>query len=128
MQVAVTLAPGASKVYGNLCSQILDPVVIGKTGLNISISQSRTLSLELSFSGVVVDSFMVDSGYVKKYKDYNISFEKVGSGNSRITTKTTLERRYNARTGYVINPGRVFPAGENMIDISLPEPREPVYT
>jgi hypothetical protein len=77
LTVAVSLAPGQSKVYGNSCNQILDAVVIGKTGLNLTISQSKTLSLDLLYSGTILDSFVVDSGYVKKYKDYNISFEKV---------------------------------------------------
>jgi hypothetical protein len=59
--VAVSLAPGQSKIYGNGCNQILDAVVIGKTGLNLAMSQSKSLSLILLYSGTVLDSFQVDS-------------------------------------------------------------------
>jgi hypothetical protein len=57
---------------------------------------------------------------MQKYSDYNMSFEKVGEGNTWITTKTTLERRYNNRVGFVVNPGKVYSTGENLEKVDLP--------
>jgi hypothetical protein len=39
-----------------------------------------------------------------------------------------MDRRYNNATGYVINPGKIYTTGENLVDVSIPEPEITVYT
>ncbi len=124
----VSLPSYETKVYGNTCGQLLDASVVGESGLHLSISKTKQLNLKVFFEWILLDDFIVDTGYIKKYVGYQQSFEKVGTEDFRITTRTTLDRRFNNAIGYVSNPGKVYSTGENIIDMSIPEKLDPVYT
>ena len=122
MYLPVRLLASQSKVYAQQGNQIQDSSVIALSGIAWQHDPNKRLHIQAYDQFWGQDEFIVDERYMKKYSDYNISFEKVGEGNAWITTKTTLDRRYNNRVGFVVNPGKVYATGENLERIDLPPP------
>ena len=58
-------------------AQISGTAYIGKTGLALSMTDTASIYIQLSISGQIVDSFVVDQYRVNKYNDKKTSFEKV---------------------------------------------------
>ncbi len=112
----VSIHPGASMIFGDNLSQISGDVLIGKTGLSLNLIDTVTINIHLIISGQIEDSFFVDKYRVNKYNDKKTSFEKVGN----LVTPVITDRVRNAKTNHLINPGRYFATGTNLIDVSFP--------
>lgn len=80
------------------------------------MTDTETINLHLLISGQIVDSLFVDSYRANKYNDKKTSFEKLGE----VATRVQTDRRANMQSGYTINPGMYFTAGNNITDVSVP--------
>ncbi len=113
--VNISVLSGESKLFGDNIIQISGSQFIAKTGLSLNLIDTSPIHIQLSISGQVEDSFLVDSYRVNLYNDKKTSFEKVGW----VSTRTTSGRIINALSGYTINPGRYFGSG-TVSDVSFP--------
>jgi hypothetical protein len=74
----ISLLSGESKIFGDNLSQVSGNRFIGKTGLAFNILDTAAINIQLTISGQMVDSFLVDQYRVNLYNDKKTSFEKVG--------------------------------------------------
>jgi len=112
----ISLLAGESKLFGDNFSQVSGNRFIGKTGLSLNLIDTNPINIQLSMSGQVEDSFLVDAYRVNLYNDKKTSFEKIGG----ISTRTTSGRIVNALSWYTINPW-VHSVMENIpTDVSFP--------
>ncbi len=112
----ISLIAGESKVFGDNLSQVSWNRFIGKTGLSLNLIDTAPINIQLSISGQIEDSFLVDQYWVDLYNDKKTSFEKIGG----IVTRTTSGRVANALSGYIINPWVHSAMGNTITDVSFP--------
>lgn len=122
----VLILSGESKIFGDTLSQISGTQWIGKTGLALNMTDTAAINIQVSISGQVEDTFLVDEYRVNKYNDKKTSFEKIGNISTRVQNPT------NNQTGYMITPGSYlsdwsgidvsFPPQQSSGDLQLPLP------
>ncbi|MFZ2151079.1 MAG: thermonuclease family protein [Candidatus Absconditicoccaceae bacterium] len=89
----------------------------------LSISDTSTISINLFYSGQILDSFYVPQDFVNSINNLKTSFERVINSGNLVTTIATTGRIYNLKPeyvlgGYVANPGKVWELSGNLTDIS----------
>ncbi len=110
----ISLLSGESKIFGDNLSQVSGNRFVGKTGLWLSLIDTAAINIQLSISGQVEDSFLVDQYRVNLYNDKKTSFEKV----AWVSTRVQTGRVVNAQSGIIINPGVYFRTG-NVTNVSF---------
>ena len=111
----ISLLWGESKLFGDNMSQVSAYQYIAKTGLALNLTDTAAINIQLLLSGQIEDVFVVDQYRVNKYNDKKTSFEKVGT----TVTPVVSDRIVNAQSGYIVSPGKYFPTGTIVADVTF---------
>lgn len=114
--INISLLVGESKIFGDNVSQVSWNYFVGKTGLSLNLIDTSPIYIQLSISGQLEDSFLVDQYWVDEYNDKKTSFEKI----AWISTRVQTARVANALSGYTINPWVYSVMGNTSTDVSFP--------
>jgi hypothetical protein len=82
----------------------------------MGFTDTKQLQLNLVWSGLVIDAFLVDTGTVTKLNDKDTSLEKIFLSGAYVITGTSLLRTANTTGGMHANPGIFFQ------ELASPEP------
>lgn len=83
------------------------------------------VQLDLIFSWVMIDTFIVHADRVQKLSGDKTSFEKIGTGETSWAYLTTyiwlnLDRVHNTKSPYLGNPWKLFTSAENTKNVTKP--------
>lgn len=122
----IFIPQGSSKILSNNERYFQDLDIVDFVSNSLQVSLDSNLFLGLYYEENLLDSFQTDQTWLEYLDWFDSSLEKIGTGESWITTYVWLntDRYYNTSRWYAANPWKVFTSAENIIDLTIPKDQD----
>lgn len=118
--IPTNIAVGTSKVFANNIYSMFQTGIDVQIIPNLIKFENQKISLDLIWSGQILDNFFVHQTQVEHYQGFETSFEKIWEWQVWTTTVVWLntDRYYNTNRWIAANPTKYFATWENLIDVT----------